>query len=107
MLWMGQDTRLKNGCKIVSRHFVNVRLGSKDCQQIQNVQEQLAVEGWQSFDQMLIYPHGCIRIKSSRGWGLPFYVSYCLGLMATQRLAKRIIVPERNDWFRKVVEISA
>jgi hypothetical protein len=65
MLWMRQDTRLENGSKIVSRHFVNIRLGSKNCEQIQNIQEQLAVERWQSFDEVLIYAHCLIRVKSS------------------------------------------
>jgi hypothetical protein len=50
MLWMWQDSRLKNGSQIVSRHLVDISLGSKDCEQIQNIQEELAVEGREALD---------------------------------------------------------
>jgi hypothetical protein len=65
MLGMRQYARLEDGSQIVSRHLVDISLGSKDGKQIQNIQKELAVEGRKALDQVLVYAHHGIRVETA------------------------------------------
>ena len=54
VLRVGQNSGLEDGSKVGRGHFVNIRFGSKDSEQVEDVEKQLAVERRQLLDTVLI-----------------------------------------------------
>jgi len=79
---MGQEPWLENGSKVRSCHLIDISLGGEDGKQVQDVQEQLSVQRWQSFDLVLIYANGGIGVEASHGGLLSFTGSDSFGLVA-------------------------
>ena len=82
VLRMGQEPWLENGSKIRSRHLIDIGLGGEDGKQVQDVQEQLSVQRWQSLDLVLIYANGGIWVEASHRGLLSFTGSDSFGLVA-------------------------
>lgn len=76
-------------------HAVLVGLGGKDGEQIQDVEQQLAVEGRQFSDQLLV----CLDSPCHVGGGLLVYLTND-GL---EGCAEAAVEFERDDWLRELI----
>lgn len=103
---MGEHARLENSGKVLRGHAILVRLGGKDGEQVENVEEKLAVQGRQLGDELLVLFNGALFVKVVDKLGsLGVSRSLCGG--ATQRVAESFVQVEGDDWLRKIVEVSA
>jgi hypothetical protein len=91
----------------VSRHLVDISLGSENCEEIEDIQEELSIERRQALDQVLIYSHNGVWIETPRRRRLSFNVTHGFRLVAAQRLTERSIVPQRNNGLREVIEVPS
>ena len=56
---------------------------------------------------MLIYAYGSVRVEATYRWRLAFNGTNGLGLVVAQRLAEGVIVLQRNNGLREIVEVPA
>jgi len=56
--WMRDYARLEDCRKIRRGHSIKVGFGSKDCQQVKNIEEELTVESWKIDNELLVGLHG-------------------------------------------------
>jgi len=63
VLWVREKTWLKDGGKILRGHLVQIRLGRKHGEQIEDVKQQLSVERRELGDQGLIGTNGVVGIE--------------------------------------------
>jgi hypothetical protein len=74
MMRMGQHAGLEDGRQVLRVHPIVVRLGSKNREQIENVQKQLSIQRGQLCDEVLVSGDGIIHVEILDELG-PFHVA--------------------------------
>lgn len=106
MLRMREDPGLKDGGEIRGGHFIHIGLCRKHGEQVEDIQQELAVERRQGLDLVLIYAHCGVRIESTNRWILPFNGANRFGLVVPQRLTEGVIMLQRNNGLGEVVKVA-
>jgi len=68
MLWMRQETWLENGCEVGCGHLVEIGLGGKDGEKVEDIEQELTVERWQLGNQALVGANGGRWVKGTLVW---------------------------------------
>ena len=84
---------LEDGGKVFGIHPVQLRFGGKDGQQVQDVEQELAVERGQLGDEPLVDLDGIGSEEFFR--------------LHRQRISESVVEVERNDRFRQLVEVPS
>jgi hypothetical protein len=100
-----QHAGLEDGGQILRRHAVLIRLGRKYGEQVEEVQQQLAVQGRQLGYELLVPDDGGVHVKVLDELG-PLFVGPRLGRPA-QWFPELLIEIQRHNWLREVVEVTA
>jgi hypothetical protein len=106
VLGMRQETGLEDGSKIGSCHLVEVRLAGKDCKEIENVEEQLAIQGRQLGDEALVDADSLDGVEVADVGGLHVHRADGLGLVVLKRVAEAFVELEWDDGLGQLVEVS-
>ena len=64
MVWVREDAGLEDGGKVLRVHAVDVGLGGKDGEQVEDVEQQLTVERWQLCDEVLVLGDGGAHVEA-------------------------------------------
>lgn len=102
---VGEHAGLEDGCEILGRHPIQVRLGGKHGEQIKDVQQQLAVQGREFRDELLISRYGRTFVKGL-GRLRRLGVAGSLGSGPFQRFSELLIEIQRNHRFGEVIEVA-
>lgn len=102
---MRQHARLEDSSQILRVHAVNVGFGGEDCEQVQDIKHQLAIERRQLGNQLLVSDNGGIHIEIFDELGA-IGVASGLSSGSFQRFSKFLIQFKGNDRLRKVVEVA-
>jgi hypothetical protein len=65
----------------------------------------LTVERWELFDEDLVSPNSSIEVKISNRRSLAIYVTYCLGLVVAERLAKALVEVQGYYRLRQLIKV--
>lgn len=104
MLGMGEHSGLEYGGQVGGGHAVLVGLGGEYGQEIQDIQEQLLVQGRQVPNQLLIGGNGLgVVVDFGLGGGDD---ALGLALIDAQWLAKLFVKIQGHDRFRQLVQIA-
>lgn len=106
MVGMRQHSRLEDRSQVLGRHPVLVRFGSKDGQQVENVEEELAVKRRQLCDEVLVLDNGLVLVEVILElWSLG--VANGLFRGALEGLSEFFVEVQWDDGLGEVVEVSS
>lgn len=105
MLRMRDGARLEDGRQIGRRHPVQVGLGGKHRQKIEDVEEELSVERGEFADQLLVCRHRLRIVQLTRLGGLR--IGLGLSLVGFEGFAEAVVELERHDGLRELIQVSA
>jgi hypothetical protein len=104
---MRKDARLEDCGEIGRRHLVQVGLGSEYGKQVENVEQQLAVQGRELGDQLLVSFDGGINAEVANGRALAVHGSDCLRLVVSNWVPKAIVELQGYDGLGQLIEIAS
>jgi hypothetical protein len=107
VLWVRKQTRLEDGSQVRRGHLVQIRLARKNCQQIQNVQQQLTVK-WRKFcNETLEDSNSSFLVEITNSWALCVHCANSLGLVVLQGIAEAFVEFQGNDRLGKLIEVPS
>jgi hypothetical protein len=105
VLWMAQNTRLEDGRQICRGHLVQIGFAREDGQQVQNVQQELAIEWRQLSHELLVHCNRCLLIEMAHARTLRFYLTHGLRLVVPQWISKALVEAQRDYRFWQLIKV--
>lgn len=103
MVGVGQHARLEDGGQIGGGHAILVGLGGKDGKEVEDVEQELLIQGRQFADQLLVGGDGLgvvkVLVRSAVGQGGV--------LVDAQGFAEALVELEGDDGFGELIEVAA
>ena len=103
---VGEHAGLEDGGKVLWVHPVLVGLGGEDSEEVEDIEQELPIQGWKFGDELLVLFDSALHVEVVDELG-PLALARGLGGRALQRCPKLFIQVYGHDGLGEVVEIAA